>query len=185
MRTTSLPILCLLIVIFTACSSIAMGEPVQWSENGHWYELVTDGMPWSEARETAESSEWMGQNGYLATITSPEEQQWVWELIEPEFAGTIGVWLGGYQDPPDSQPADANWRWVTDEPWDFTNWASSAPNDYQGQEECLEFWELSLSLWNDQPDFRPNAFLVEYDEDTSAAGDFDWGDIKILFHLLP
>ena len=153
-------------------------DPVQWEANGHWYEVVLTGMPWPEARATADTMYWMGLRGHLATITSEGEQSWLWELVEPVFGNTIGVWLGGYQDPPESQPPDANWRWVTEEPWEYTNWAPGEPNDYQGPEWCLEFWELNLSHWNDQPDFRPNAFVVEYEGEVTAIQNISWGRLR-------
>jgi hypothetical protein len=68
--------------------------------------------------------------------------------------------LGGFQPPGSPEPAE-NWRWITGEPWQFTNWASGEANNRYGgdgiiprpeligtDEEALQFWAES-GRWND------------------------------------
>jgi len=57
-------------VVQLASSSFAVAQPVQWSENKHWYEAVlvgANGIAWTDARTAA-----VRRGGYLVTITSPE-----------------------------------------------------------------------------------------------------------------
>ncbi|MBN1911635.1 MAG: hypothetical protein JW818_17975, partial [Pirellulales bacterium] len=114
--------------------------PIQWAENGHWYEIRTapgfpnQGLTWEQARVAAE-----GLGGYLATITSSaendfvyytvganQEQYWILDSAE----NWQGPYLGGYQFGPPPQPeADpaAGWAWVTGEPWAYTDWDPGEP----------------------------------------------------------
>ena len=43
-----------------------------------------------------------------------------------------GAWIGGRRDLGDRN----NWVWLDGTPWDYDNWASWAPNDYGGNENC-------------------------------------------------
>ena len=63
--------------------------------------------------------------GYLATITSAEENEFVYDLISdsrfwyvglPGSEYSFGPWLGGYQYDNEDEPA-GHGRWVTDEGW--------------------------------------------------------------------
>jgi hypothetical protein len=146
----------------TRCSA----TPIQWDGNGHWYELVQERLTWDQARAAAESMAWFGFSGHLATVTSSEENAYVFWTV---CAGTTQAWLGGYQDPPESQPAE-NWHWVTGEPWEYSHWLSGEPNDFFGaySESCLQYSMALDGTWNDlpndggQPAYLPYTFVVEY-----------------------
>lgn len=56
----------------------------------HYYSCIKGVISWTDAYNAAKNSTFMGQRGYLATITSKEEQNYVWDSI----AQTSG-WLGG------------------------------------------------------------------------------------------
>ena len=59
------------------------------AENGHYYEYVPEGIDWDEAYNDAKSTYYLGMQGYLATITSLEENRFMTALVhEPG-------WLGG------------------------------------------------------------------------------------------
>jgi hypothetical protein len=139
--------------------------PVQWSANGHWYQPIDTVMSWSEAQADAESRSWMGLAGHLITITSQEEQDFLVSSFGPEQLGHI--WLGGYQHPPSTSDPEANWCWVTGEPWDYTHWMDGEPNDaWRGGECYLETRTTPTLLWNDAPCYGSasrRAFGVEYE----------------------
>jgi hypothetical protein len=56
----------------------AQAEPVRWSGNGHHYEVVVvpEGITRLGAKAAASA-----RGGYLATLTSAEENRFVWSLI--------------------------------------------------------------------------------------------------------
>jgi hypothetical protein len=105
-----------------------------WSGNGKEYLVLQYGDPnnWDDAKIDASKI----PGGYqLATITSQGENDFIVNLIKG--INTVDLswrafYLGGYQNPLDTQVANANWTWVTGEPWGFVGWASGEPNDYSG-----------------------------------------------------
>ena len=159
--------------------------PVQWREadggNGHWYMAVrpfgtvTD---WEMARAYASA-----RGGYLMTVTSAGEQA----LLERLFAGSAscqgdfsGVFLGGRQ--PTGNAAGANWGWITGEPWGYTNWASSEPNDFGGFPEDYLMMVTQDMRWYDivlGGVFAPCAYsaVVEWSADCDGDGIADKGQI--------
>ena len=91
---------------------------------------------WYEAVEYAESLTYEGVNGHLATITSQEEADLVFSLLDGR-----AYWIGGFHNMDNlnySEPG-GGWEWVTGE--NFTNefWGEGEPNE-AGAEDCLEIW---------------------------------------------
>lgn len=142
------------IIVLAWSNVVACADPIQWqiSEggNGHYYEAVVDisGVTWMQARDFA-----ISRGGYLATITSLEENQFVYGFVSNDDAywciydgWTNGPWLGGYKN-------DDIWCWVTDETWSYTNWASGMPDNQSGIEDSLAFGGIRdtsrTDLWND------------------------------------
>src|SRR6187551_3034226 len=90
--------------ISLAFTSFTHAEWQQWTVtaggNGHYYEavLAPAGINWNDAKAAAEV-----RGGYLATITSAQENTFVHNLITAnEYWINAGVdsrgpWLGGYQ----------------------------------------------------------------------------------------
>ena len=114
--------------------------------NDHWYEIVTSPLlDWPAARDYA-----VDRGGYLATITSSQENDFIKSLVP---AGPA-PFIGGYKD-------SSGWRWVTGEPFAFTNWDAGEPNNFNGQEDRLQFLP-SAGTWNDTSRTHLNAFIVEY-----------------------
>ncbi|MGQ9487370.1 MAG: PEP-CTERM sorting domain-containing protein [Armatimonadota bacterium] len=73
---------------------------------------------------------------------------------------TLPAWLGGYQPPGELNP-NANWQWVTGEPWTYTNWYPGQPNDYlgPGSEQYLVIY--TNGSWHDYPEGTRPSFVVE------------------------
>ena len=143
------------------------GVPVKWSAgdggNGHSYLAVAapDGVTWIEANRTASLA-----GGYLATITSPEENDFVSKLVDNDVYWAkysqntnAGPWIGGYQSLGSVEPIDG-WRWVTDEPLTYVNWGQGRPDNSpkaSSAEKCLHLLRLmtrgvSTTVWNDLPE---------------------------------
>ncbi|HEX6322702.1 MAG TPA: FG-GAP-like repeat-containing protein, partial [Vicinamibacterales bacterium] len=129
---------------------------------GHCYEYVAVTTTWNDAKVNAEAMTHNGVQGHLATITSQAETDFI--LANFQAAAAALAFIGGYQDtPPAGDEPDGGWKWVTGEPWDYTNWASVAPNNGGGNENILLFWN-PLGSWNDGHAWVPwsGGFLVEY-----------------------
>lgn len=171
-------------VAWAACASPEPSAAVQWDANGHYYEVVSvpAGLTWDAARAAA-----VARGGYLATITSREENDFVHSLIDDQpgywtTSGTApnqnasGPWIGLYQPTGSPEPA-GGWTWMTGEPLTFTNWAVNRPNNLDGIENYGHFFGMGTGnyadTWNDLPNdplllqavpaARPVAYIVEYD----------------------
>ena len=148
-------------IITSATAADWVEWPTSSGGNGHSYLAVISSAPlsWAQANEKARN-----EGGYLATITSSQENDFVFGLINaPQywFLGQFGPYLGGYQPPGSSEPA-GGWTWLTGEPWDFSNWAGGQP-DNGGGEEGLHYW--NGSHWNDLPTNHLGAisYVIERD----------------------
>jgi hypothetical protein len=115
----------------------------------------------------------MSAMGYLATITSQAEHDFLLSVMAS--LGNPQCWLGGYQDPTNSPPAE-NWHWVSGELWDYTNWGPNEPNDYwgPGSESYLQWRPPALI---DALGTETKSILVEY-EPEAAVIPSTWGKVK-------
>ena len=140
---------------------------VQWTTgtgaNGHFYDVVLSTVPWTIAKVDAETA-----GGYLATITSAEEQAFIETLVTPYFinsgTGVAGFKLGGFQPAGSTEPGDG-WQWVTAEVWSYANWAGGEPNNTGGNEAYLYLDERFSWQWNDYLNvdafYNPQGYIVE------------------------
>ncbi|MEM7553496.1 MAG: FG-GAP-like repeat-containing protein [Cyanobacteria bacterium P01_A01_bin.84] len=103
-------------VTFSTTSDDTSSRNVQFSlgnnlanpENNNFYEFVSsDGISWTDAKAAAESKSYFGLKGYLATITSQEEQ----DFIEDKVQGN--GWIGASDDTNQGSSGEGDWRWVT------------------------------------------------------------------------
>jgi hypothetical protein len=145
--------------------------PIRWDAHPdgkeHFYEVVVaEQMSWQEAQRLAESKRYRGIQGQAASITSSQEQEFVLTVLQTYLGRSYteaAVWIGGTKEA-------GQWRWVTGEPWGYTNWdpgqpSHSGPTDRN--EYLLEmYWNYPSKAdgtWNDHGDHcRRPAVLVEY-----------------------
>jgi hypothetical protein len=174
---TPLPMAFLLGSLFIATIAPAQGTFVFNPANGHYYEAVRGNISWPVANEAAAARTYLGNPGHLVAISSAEENAFIFELVYTpvftNFPGITGlgdwVWLGGFQPPGSLEPAD-DWSWVTEEPFDFSNWDAGQPSDTagnpNGSQNFLLMW--AQGFWNDAagPGFGGNpvaGYIVEYE----------------------
>jgi len=100
---------------------ITSESTVTFAGNGHRYEVIDTPMNWEEARNECEK-----RGGYLATITSKEEQAFILDLVIKQGKKHNCYWLGGY-------PEGKNWQWVTGENFSYKNWVSGKPSSSSSQ----------------------------------------------------
>ncbi len=155
--------------------SITIGDANYLPSTEHFYEYIpNNGITWASAKTAAEGRDYFGLQGYLATITSPEEAQLSGEQAEGQG------WLGG-----SDEETEGTWKWVTgpeagDTFWfglangnsngadhTYTNWSAGEPNDWPNpgipsEENYLHVY--SDGNWNDYPNNNNNiqGYIVEY-----------------------
>ena len=114
---------------------------------------------WQEAVEYAETLTYEGVNGHLATITSKEEAELIFSLLDGQ-----SYWLGGFHNmdnPNYQEPADG-WEWVTGENFSNEFWAEGEPNE-AGPEDCLEVWGFDKVLNDNRCHLDWTGIVVEFE----------------------
>jgi len=147
--------------------------PVLDDVGGHLYEAVeaeAGGITWTDARIAAEDLTSGACRGYLASITSAEENAFILE----EFGGGVpgsggtGYWIGGFQD----VGATDGWMWVSGETFDYSDWAIGLPVGTGGlfqsairfASPIVLFGEPETPTWEDvQSSVTGPGYVVEFD----------------------
>ena len=150
-------------------------------ETGHTYQIVWDHhVTWHEARDRAKAMQCNGLPGHLATITSPEEQEflvanfWNWHsgplYMGASDADDEGVWK--WVDGPEAGQAffadghcvnGLSERWCANEP------NNMGPEHDGGEDVAVWNWNGDAS-WNDvAANNRQYGYLVEFSPPESAA----------------
>lgn len=118
------------------------GFTSQQNYNGHSYYRSTSSMTWTAARQACAN---MG--GYLVTVTSAAENNFIFNLWP---SGWIGL---------TDEVVEGQWRWVTGEPYSWTNWNPGEPNN-AGNEDYVQF--VGGGRWNDLPNVAL-PYVLEFD----------------------
>lgn len=135
---------------------VSLVEPgeVFFTTNNHLYKFITGTINWNNAKTAAEGLTAYGASGYLATITSQAENDFVSGRL------TGDGWIGG-----SDSAVEGTWKWVTGPETNTTFWSGTAggntvggnyahwnggePNQ-SGDEDCAETY-VSSGSWNDLP----------------------------------
>lgn len=160
----------------------AVEWPISDGGNGHLYEavLANGDITWEEAQEEAIAR---GEGWHLATITSEDESEFVRSLFanNPDFfnccansslVGRVasGPWLGATS----STNANNDWRWITGEPFGFSEWGPFEPFGNGNHISYAEFGASAQLAWNDIPSghgLGPQSYVLERSGDSEVCAD--------------
>lgn len=135
-------------VLAALLSGSAMAAPVQWAGNGHYYEFISAATGFDQALAAAAGSSFNGQQGYLATVTSADEQAFIFGSVT-----SSATWFSG-----SDREIEGTWKWLAGPEagtifWQngatltYANWSGGEPNDAGGEDVLWGNW--SGSAWND------------------------------------
>lgn len=158
-----------LLLALTSTVTLADSKRVRFSDNGHIYQRFDGNISWSSAKADCEKKQ-----GHLVTLTSEEENQFVYDTLLDEDSGAVGsrYIIGMYESP------EFQWNWVTGESWDYTNWASEQPDNdwvYEAPWSYTRIYQnhgaTSNSEWDDYWNSRGsrNGYICEWSKPTSIA----------------
>ena len=136
--------------------------------NGHFYKPVPTGANFANAITAARNSTFKGQTGYLVTITSADEDLFIYNNVPQSniwFAAddrtTEGRWV--ISDGPEAgtllrigNGGGVNQQGV------YNNWANGEPNDWGGNEDAAVTKWGGGSQWNDLSTANVNPYVIEY-----------------------
>jgi uncharacterized repeat protein (TIGR02543 family) len=171
--------------------SFTEGSNVGLKINGvmHYYEVVNESKSWTSAKSAAEAKTFNGLKGYLVTITSQVENDFIVQKVNSNS------WIGAS----DAQ-TEREWKWVTGPESGtyffnqisqgggnainglYSNWSSGEPNQYLGANEDYGHIYASNKKWNDFPEYYAISYIVEYG---GMGNDASTSDITKNFTVTP
>jgi len=173
--------------------TFTLSDAISFEGNGHYYEYIPDsGITWDDAKTAASLRTLYGLSGYLATVTSAEENGFIAGKL------TGDGWMGA-----SDSAVEGTWRWVTGpeglmdsgsglhfftqtssqtgdsyggaqpgggvpevdgsgDPY-YENWSSEEPNDWDNDEDVAHFYSDD-GEWNDfaNDNSSIDGYVVEY-----------------------
>ena len=163
------------------CDNSPGSGAIQWSTfsggNGHWYEFIPVDQSWDAHHAIA-----MDHGAHMVTITSPSEGQFV-EYVRDAANSQGAFHTGGYQDysASDYSEPGGGWRWITGEPFQYTNWGYSdgdyQPNNEGGSQNRIGIRWQENEIWMDVNQTTLWYGMIEWSADCNGDGIVDYGQI--------
>ena len=136
--------------------------------NGHFYRPISTGATYINARTLASQQTFKGQQGYLVTITSADEDAFIFANVPQSsiwFALTDEVVEGQWRI--DAGPENgtliktSNGQLNGNIQGQYNNWAGGEPNNSGNEDYAVTKWGGG-SQWNDLPNHFSCAYVVEF-----------------------
>ena len=148
----------------------------------HFYETVSSSGNWTSAKSKAALRSYFGKVGYLATMQSAAENNFIWKIMKS------AAWMGASDDfaqinaavgstkYANQSASEKKWTWVTGPEagtqfsnhqtkisGQYSNWAGGEPNNSGGSEHVGQFYSNNGGRWNDLRNTSSlSNYLVEY-----------------------
>jgi hypothetical protein len=135
--------------------------------NGHFYKPIATGNTYTGARSTSLTTTFKGQTGYLATITSADEdafiyanipQSNIWFALTDEI--TEGIWIIDAGPEKGTIIKTQNGQTAGNVVGQYNNWAGGEPNNSGNEDYPVTKW--GGSQWNDLPNNFSCPYVIEY-----------------------
>ncbi|MEM6719887.1 MAG: lectin-like protein [Bacteroidota bacterium] len=117
------------------------------SYNNKLYYLSDDSIPVTEAFTNAEAL-----NGFVATITSEEDLNWLRQAVTDAGQGTV---LIGYRE----ANVNGTFEWHSGSSATYTNWRTGQPDDNGASDNYVQMW--GNGEWNDISSTSSRRYVIE------------------------
>ena len=120
--------------------------------NGHTYFLSNGKVTPEVAHANA-----IAAGGHLVTIANAAENLFVSNFIADY------MWIGATD-----RDVEGQWKWISNEPMNYTNWANGEPNNAGGNEDwaVINWGGQNNPSWNDWYYTQPAYYVIEFDGGT-------------------
>jgi hypothetical protein len=143
--------------------------------NGHFYRPISTTATYTNAKSAAASTTFKGQTGYLVTITSSDEDAFIFNNVPQAsiwFAlsdvAQEGYWRIDAGPENGTLIKTQNGQFNGNITGQYNNWASGEPNNSGGEHYAVTKWGGG-STWNDLPNSFNCAYVIEYGTWTDPA----------------
>jgi hypothetical protein len=142
--------------------------------NGHFYRPIASGAYYSDAKAAAAATTFKGQQGYLVTITSADEDAFIYNNVPQSqiwFAlsdvAQEGYWRIDAGPEAGTLIKTSNGQYAGNIAGQYNNWAGGEPNNSGGEHYAVTKW--NGSQWNDLPNYFSCPYVIEYGTWTDPA----------------
>ncbi|MBE77061.1 MAG: hypothetical protein CMG41_04920 [Candidatus Marinimicrobia bacterium] len=146
---------------------------------GSEYYASTYWLDWWDANQDITSGHDGSYMDHMLTLSSQSESDFVWNSMMTHFGTEVEYWIGATDE-----DIEGEWSWVTDEPFNYTNWASDEPDGGANQNHAhvTNFGKWADTFGTDSiifvvevptdsmPDPEPNIYLTDFEMDLSLTG---------------
>jgi hypothetical protein len=159
-----------------------LGNALPFAGNDHFYEYVSTALSWADAKAAANAKIFYGMTGYLATITSAAENNFIQSKLSADG------WIGASDDYVQINltgknysgqlASEGKWFWVTgpergtqfsehNSPFTntltYANWNTGEPNNSPNEHYAIIYSSgAEPGKWNDLNSSNTRGFVVEY-----------------------
>lgn len=135
--------------------------------NGHFYRPISTGTTYTNARTLSSQQTFKGQQGYLVTITSADEdafiynnvpQNQIWFALTDEV--TEGRWVIDAGPELGTVIKTSNGQTAGNILGQYNNWAGGEPNNSGNEDYAVTKW--NGTQWNDLPNGFNNPYVIEF-----------------------
>ena len=136
--------------------------------NGHFYRPISTGATYTNARTLASQQTFRGQQGYLVTITSADEDAFIFSNVPQS-----NIWFALTDESVEAQwridagPENgtliktSNGQLNGNIQGQYNNWAGGEPNNSGNEDYAVTKWGGG-SQWNDLPNHFSCAYVIEF-----------------------
>jgi hypothetical protein len=142
--------------------------------NGHFYRPISTGAFYGSAKSAAAATTFKGQTGYLVTITSADEDAFIYNNVPQSqiwFAlsdvAQEGYWRIDAGPENGTLIKTQNGQFAGNIAGQYNNWAGGEPNNSGGEHYAVTKW--NGSQWNDLPNNFSCPYVIEYGTWTDPA----------------